>query len=100
MEEFLSAYGGPIEGTGKYHVEIEQGKGRDQEVCLIYVAEVQRPYPFSIHHQGSRQYHANQQYNCQCCKIPLQRNPPLKAKFFITPYCAVRHFGQIRPEIG
>jgi hypothetical protein len=84
MEDFLRADTRKIECSGKNEIEIEKSKRRNQEICLVYLAEIHRVNPFSFHQQDSGQYHSDHQYNRQCCEISRRKNPPLRNRLSLV----------------
>jgi len=48
MEKLVRRYSRPVEGRGEQGIEIEQGKWRDQEIRLVYIAEFHRFYAQTI----------------------------------------------------
>src|SRR5215467_2324091 len=48
MEKLVRRFSRPVEGRGEQGIEIEQGKWRDQEIRLVYIAEFHRFYAQTI----------------------------------------------------
>src|SRR5215831_6101362 len=42
LEKLVRRHGRPVECRGEQHIEIEQGKWRDQEIGLVYTTEFHR----------------------------------------------------------
>ncbi len=83
MEEFLPACTGKIESMCEHAVEIEQGKGWDQEIRLVDFAEVHRFHPSSFQHQHPDHNHSKHEYDRQGCKISGHEKNPLFYFFVI-----------------
>ena len=54
----------PVECRGEQHIEIEQGKWRDQEIGLIYTTEFHRLYALPSQDRDSGQHHPKQHSDC------------------------------------
>jgi hypothetical protein len=49
-----------MERGGKHEIKIQQGERRNKRILLVDFAEMERPYPLSVHQQDSGQDHSQQ----------------------------------------
>jgi hypothetical protein len=69
LEKMVRRHTRPVECRGEQHIEIEQGKWRDQEIGLIYTTEFHRLYALPSQDRDSGQHHPKQQNDCECSEI-------------------------------
>src|SRR6516225_8213621 len=74
LEKMVRRHTRPVERRGEQHVEIEQGKWRDQEIGLVYTTEFHRFNALSSQDGDSGQHHPKQQNGCECSEIFWHQN--------------------------
>src|SRR5215831_3036369 len=69
LEKLVRRHGRPVECRGEQDIEIEQGKWRNQEICLVYTTEFHRLYALPSQDGDSGQYHPKPQNDCEWSEI-------------------------------
>ena len=64
LEKLVRRHTRPVKCRGEQDIEIEQGKWRNQEICLVYFAEFHGFNALSSQNRDSGQYHPKQQNDC------------------------------------